>query len=53
MIAALQRLQAIQTPSMLPNQLRAFGINGERGIARLFMTHPPLAERIEALQKSM
>ncbi|HET7650775.1 MAG TPA: protease HtpX [Gammaproteobacteria bacterium] len=52
MIAALQRLQAIQTPSMLPNQLRAFGINGERGFARLFMSHPPLAERIEALQKA-
>ena len=52
MIAALQRLQAQHEPSVLPDQLAAFGISGARGlgIKKLFMSHPPLDERIEALQ---
>jgi heat shock protein HtpX len=52
MIAALQRLQSIHQPSRLPEQMAAFGINGGigDGIKRLFMTHPPLEERIAALQ---
>lgn len=51
MIAALQQLAASQ-PQALPAKLAAFGILGGRGsgIKRLFMTHPPLAERIAALQ---
>jgi heat shock protein HtpX len=52
MIAALQRLkQAHETPQ-LPAQMRAFGISGGQagGLARLFMSHPPLDERIEALR---
>ncbi len=51
MIAALQRLKAGQE-SNLPNQMAAFGINGRvtRGFARLFMSHPPLDERIAALK---
>ncbi|MFN0038885.1 MAG: protease HtpX [Burkholderiales bacterium] len=52
MIAALQRLkQAHETP-VLPDQIRAFGISGGQGwgLKKLFMTHPPLDERIEALR---
>jgi heat shock protein HtpX len=52
MIAALQALQRVAEPSHLPDRLQAFGING--GLAgdlkKLFMSHPPLAERIAALQ---
>jgi heat shock protein HtpX len=34
--------------------MAAFGISGNRaeGIKRLFMTHPPLEERIAALRNS-
>ncbi|MEH6551343.1 MAG: protease HtpX [Pseudomonadales bacterium] len=55
MIGALQRLQAEQDiPTELPEQLMAFGISGDKKdtISRLFMTHPPLAERIEALRQA-
>ena len=55
MIAALQRLQqSVQQPH-LPDQLAAFGISGgiAQGMKRMFMSHPPLQERIEALQRSM
>ena len=51
MIAALQRLKLAQEQPQLPAQLRAFGIaGGGHGFARLFMSHPPLEERIEALR---
>jgi len=53
MIAALRRLQkSVQLPH-LPDQMAAFGISGGRGsgLRRLFMTHPPLEERIEALSR--
>ena len=51
MIGALQRLDAMH-PQPLPDKLAAFGIAGGvgGGIKRLFMTHPPLAERIAALK---
>ncbi|MSR16961.1 MAG: protease HtpX [Methylococcaceae bacterium] len=49
MIAALQALQRAHEPEALPGQLAAFGINGG-GTMKLFMTHPPLEERIAALQ---
>lgn len=52
MIAALQRLQGSQMESQLDGQLTAFGINGKRAMAELFMSHPPLAKRIRALQNS-
>lgn len=54
MIAALQRLQAAHEPSALPDQIKSFGISGGTGLGlkRLFMTHPPLRERIEALQNA-
>ena len=48
MIAALQRLQSTSEPQ-LDGSLLAFGISGKRG-SSLFMSHPPLAERIAALQ---
>ena len=49
MISALQALQRAHEPEALPGQLAAFGINGG-GTMRVFMTHPPLEERIAALQ---
>jgi heat shock protein HtpX len=51
MIDALQMLKRSQGEPM-PQQLQAFGINtgGSAGIMRLFMTHPPLDERIAALK---
>ncbi|WP_374472144.1 protease HtpX [Arenimonas sp.] len=52
MIAALQRLAQTYGQSTLPNEVRAFGISGAVGfgLKKLFMTHPPLAERIQALR---
>ena len=52
MIAALKRLQTTVGQPHLPDQLSAFGISGGvgDGLKRLFMTHPPLEERIAALQ---
>jgi heat shock protein HtpX len=52
MIAALRRLQSVHEPSALPAKLGAFGISGGRasGLRKLFMSHPPLEERIAALQ---
>ncbi|HLE94092.1 MAG: protease HtpX [Sulfuricaulis sp.] len=53
MIAALERLKAAHEPAQLPDQMAAFGISGRRdgGWKRLFMSHPPLDERIVALQQ--
>ncbi len=53
MIAALERLQQLHEPSRLPSQMAAFGINGGlgNGLRKLFMTHPPLEERIAALRQ--
>ena len=53
MIAALERLQQLHEPSRLPSQMAAFGINGGLGdgLRKLFMTHPPLEERIAALRQ--
>ena len=51
MIAALERLQLAHT-APLPDKMAAFGIAGGlgSGLRRLFMTHPPLDERIAALK---
>ena len=49
MIAALQKLKLNHEQTALPEKMAAFGISGQGGIARLFMTHPPLDERIAAL----
>ena len=51
MIAALRRLKAHHEPSNLPDQVSAFGIRPkEGGLAAFFRSHPPLDQRIEALQ---
>ncbi len=52
MIGALERLAQTYGVSTLPNEVRAFGISGGvgSGLKRLFMSHPPLAERIAALR---
>lgn len=47
MIGALERLKMGQA-GQLPDQLAAFGINS--GMKKLFSTHPPLDERIAALE---
>ncbi|MEW5791669.1 MAG: protease HtpX [Pseudomonadota bacterium] len=54
MIAALERLRAMQEPSHLPSQMAAFGIKGgaASGLMKLFLSHPPLEERIAALRAS-
>lgn len=53
MIAALEKLRRASGRAGLPDQMAAFGISGKGagGIRRLFMTHPPLEERIEALRR--
>ena len=54
MIAALERLSMNVGASTLPKQVQAFGISGGvgHGLRRLFMTHPPLEERIAALRNA-
>ena len=54
MIAALEKLRRSVAQPHLPDQMAAFGISGKggSGLRRLFMTHPPLEERIEALKRS-
>jgi heat shock protein HtpX len=55
MIAALQRLQLEQGQAQaLPGELKAFGISEQlkQGLSGLFSSHPPLDERIKALQQS-
>jgi len=53
MIAALERLNSLH-PAPLPDRMAAFGISGggASGLKRLFLTHPPLSERIQALRES-
>lgn len=55
MIGALERLRhGHSTP--LPDSMQALGISTEKkpgGLSRLFMTHPPLEERIAALRQSV
>lgn len=53
MISALERLQKSSNQPHLPEQLEAFGISGGMGsgLKQLFMSHPPLADRIEALRR--
>lgn len=53
MVGALQALQKqYGQPSDMPDELVAFGISGElkHSMAGLFMTHPPLEKRIQALK---
>lgn len=55
MIAALKRLQGMKNETELPEQMAAFGISGLRhsNFGKLFMSHPPLEERIAALESGM
>jgi heat shock protein HtpX len=54
MISALQGLQRAHRPNVLPQSLRAFGIasGAAAGFRRLFLSHPPIEERIAALQRA-
>ena len=51
MIGALAALGRVHEES-LPEKMAAFGISGRRsdGLKRLFMSHPPIEERIAALE---
>ena len=53
MIAALKGLKSAYEQPHLPDQLEAFGISGgfRQGLGRLFMSHPPLDERIAVLER--
>ncbi|MEX2351037.1 MAG: protease HtpX [Balneolaceae bacterium] len=53
MIHALERLKKeTHLPSPMPESMKAFGISGgkKKGLKKFFMTHPPLEDRIAALQ---
>jgi heat shock protein HtpX len=52
MVGALRRLAGNQGANTLPSEVHAFGISGgmAQGLKRLFMSHPPIAERIAALE---
>lgn len=52
MISALERLGRLSSPSHLPESVEAFGIRGRvgQGLKGLLMSHPPIADRIKALQ---
>ena len=54
MIAALRRLQSAHQPEDLPGELAAFGISGgvKGGLQKLLMSHPPLDQRIAALEST-
>ncbi|MCC7463646.1 MAG: protease HtpX [Gammaproteobacteria bacterium] len=52
MIAALERLKSAHEGG-LPKPMQAFGISGGgNGLRTLFMSHPPLEQRIAALRQS-
>ena len=55
MISALRRLQVEsgQVESQMPDSMAAFGISSgfKQGVASLLMSHPPLEQRIAALQQ--
>lgn len=54
MVSALEKLKKTAQLPHLPDEMTAFGISGTaaQGFKRLFMTHPPLEERIAALKES-
>ncbi|MEE9492300.1 MAG: protease HtpX [Gammaproteobacteria bacterium] len=53
MASALERLKAAHEPADMPAEMAAFGIRGgSNGLKKLFMSHPPLDERIAMLRQS-
>ncbi len=50
MVNALRRLGGLE-PGALPQSMAGFGITDRSGIMSLFATHPPIEERIAALQR--
>lgn len=52
MIGALRALKRVSEPEDLPGEFAAFGISGGMGggLKKLFMSHPPLDERIATLE---
>jgi len=52
MVSALQALQSQHTEDELPDEVAAMGIRSSKphGVRRLFASHPPLEDRIAALQ---
>jgi heat shock protein HtpX len=50
MVNALRRLGGLE-PGTLPQSMAGFGITDKGGIMSLFATHPPIEERIAALQR--
>jgi heat shock protein HtpX len=50
MINALKRLGQVE-PEALPEQMAAFGIDDKKGFASWFSSHPPIEDRIAALEK--
>ncbi|HQW80645.1 MAG TPA: protease HtpX [Pseudomonadota bacterium] len=54
MVSALRRLAGDPNDHVLPDEVKAFGISGGKlsGLRALFMTHPPIADRIAALEQS-
>jgi heat shock protein HtpX len=52
MISALQTLGANRGEADLPKAFQAFGISSGSGVTRLFMSHPPIEERIAALRNA-
>jgi heat shock protein HtpX len=54
MVGALEALKRVHEPQALPDKMAAFGISGgvPSGFKKLFMSHPPLDERIAALRNA-
>jgi heat shock protein HtpX len=51
MMNALARLGGLE-PAELPGSVKAMGISAPGGLMKLFSTHPPIEERIRALQQA-
>ena len=51
---ALEALKRAHEPAPLPEKMAAFGINSgtPSGLKKLFTSHPPLEERIDALRRA-